>query len=108
MIFLRDKFIHPWKKTGFLVLQGVTNVTWIALTVYWVKNMSISDTRVIFCTTTVYTALLGRIFLKESMTKSDVIATMLCLGGVVLIAKMVENTSLQKRRKEKKRKKKLK
>ena len=87
MIFLRDKFIHPWKKTGFLVLRAFSGVTGIALTVYCVKNMSISDARVIFCTTTVYTALLGRIFLKESITKYDVIATMLCLGGVVLIAK---------------------
>ena len=87
MIFLRDKFIHPWKKTGFLVLRGVLGVTALGFMVYSLKNMPIGDARVILCTTTVFTALLGRIFLKESITKYDVIATMLCLGGVVLIAK---------------------
>ena len=87
MIFLRDKFIHPWKKTGFLVLQGVIGVTAISLSVYSLENMPIGDARVIICTAPAYTALLGRIFLKESVTKFDVIATMLCLGGVVLIAK---------------------
>ena len=72
---------------GFLVLQGVTGVTAISLSVYSLKNMPIGDARTIICTAPVYTALLGRIFLKESITKYDVIATMLCLGGVVLIAK---------------------
>ena len=87
MIFLRDKFIHPWKKTGFLVLRGITGVTAMSLMVYSVKHMPLADARVIFYTSPVYTALLGRIFLKESVTKFDVIATMLSLGGVVLIAK---------------------
>ena len=87
MIFLRDKFIHPWWRTGFLVLRGVAGVTSLGLMVYSLKNMPIGDARTIICTAPVYTALLGRIFLKESITKFDVIATMLCLGGVVLIAK---------------------
>ena len=87
MIFLRDKFIYPWKKTGFLVLRGVFGVTGLGFMVYSLKNMPIGDARVIICTTPVHTTLLGRIFLKESVTKFDVIATMLCLGGVVLIAK---------------------
>ena len=60
----------------------------MTLAVYCLKNMYIADARVIFCTAPVYTVLLGRIFLKESVTKFDLIATkMLCLGGVVLVAK---------------------
>ena len=87
MIFLRDKFIHPWKRTGFLLLRGVTGVTSMSLTVYSVKHMPLADARVIFYTYPVYTALLGRVFLKESVTKFDMIATVLSIGGVMFIAK---------------------
>ena len=87
MIFLKDQFIHPWKKTRFLILRGVTGVTAMSLMVYSVKHMPLADARVIFYTSPVYTALLGRIFLKESVSKFDFIATLLGLVGVVLIGR---------------------
>ena len=87
MIFTRDKFIYPWKKTRFLVLRAVTGVTAMSLMVYSVKHMPLADARVIFYTAPIYTALLGHIFLKESMTKFDLIVTLLSLAGVVLIAR---------------------
>ena len=87
MIFLKDQFIHPWKKTRFLILRGVTGVTAMSLMVYSVKHMPLADARVIFYTSPVYTTLLGRIFLKESVSKFDFIAMLLSLGGVVLIGR---------------------
>ena len=87
MIFLKDQFIHPWKKTRFLILRGVTGVTAMSLMVYSVKHMPLADARVIFYTSPVYTTLLGRIFLKESVSKFDLIAMSLGLGGVVLIGR---------------------
>ena len=87
MIFLKDQFIHPWKKTKILLLCGVTGVTAMSLIMYSVKHMPLADARVIFNISPVYTAPLGRIFLKETMTKFDVIATLLSLGGVVLIGR---------------------
>ena len=87
MIFLKDQFIHPWKKTRFLILRGVTGVTAMSLMVYSVKHMPLADARVIFYTSPVYTTLLGRIFLKESVSKFDLLAMLLSLGGVVLIGR---------------------
>ena len=87
MIYLKDQFIYPWKKTRLLILRAVTGVTAMSLMVYSVKHMPLADARVIFYTSPVYTALLGRIFLKESITKFDLIAAVLCLGGVVLIGR---------------------
>lgn len=87
MIFSRDKFIYPWKKTRFLMLRAITGVTSMSLMFYSVKHMPLADARVIFYTSPIYTAMLGHIFLKESVTKFDVIATLLSLAGVVLIAR---------------------
>ena len=87
MIFFKDKFIHPWDKSKFLLLRGVTGVTGMALSIYAVKHMPLADQRVLFYTSPVYTAILGRIFLKESVSKFDVVAIVLSIGGVVLIAR---------------------
>ena len=87
MIFFKDEFIYPWKKTKFLVLRGVTGVTAMTLSIYTIKHMPLADARVIFYTSPVHTAILGRIFLKESISKFDVIAMLLSIGGVVLIAR---------------------
>lgn len=87
MIFFKDKFIHPWNKSKFLLLRGVTGVTGMALSIYAVKHMPLADQRVIFYTSPVYTAILGRIFLKESVSKFDAVAILSTLGGVVLIAR---------------------
>ena len=87
MTFFKDQFIHSWKKTKFLLLRGVTGVTAMSLMVYSVKHMPLADARVIFYTSPVFTALLGRIFLKESVSMFHVIATLLSLGGVVLIGR---------------------
>ena len=87
MIFFKDEFIFPWKKTKFLVLRGVTGVTAMTLSIYTIKHMPLADARVIFYTSPVHTAILGRIFLKESISKFDVIAMLLSIGGVVLIAR---------------------
>ena len=87
MIFFKDKFIHPWDKSKFLLLRGVTGVTGMALSIYAVKHMPLADQRVIFYTSPVYTAILGRIFLKESVSKFDMVAIVLSIGGVVLIAR---------------------
>ena len=87
MIYLKDQFIYPWKKSRLLILRSITGVTSMSLMVYAVKHMPLADARVIFYTSPVYTALLGRIFLKESITKFNMIAAVLCLGGVVLIGR---------------------
>ena len=87
MIFFKDQFIHPWKKTRFLILRGLTGATAMNMMIYSVKHMPLADARVIFLTSPVYTMLLGRIFLKESVSKFDFIATLLGLGGVVLIGR---------------------
>jgi len=54
---------------------------------YAVKHMPLADARVIFYTSPVFTAILGRIFLKESVSKFDVLAMILSIGGVVLIGR---------------------
>lgn len=87
MIFYHDKVTHPWKKTRFLVLRGASGATAINLGICALKHISLGNSRVIFYTAPVYTAPLGRIFLKESVSKFDVLATLLSLGGVVSIAR---------------------
>lgn len=87
MIFFKDKFIHPWSKSKFLLLRGVSGVTGMALSIYAVKHMPLADQRVIFYTSPVYTAILGRVFLKESVSKFDAVAILSTIGGVVLIAR---------------------
>ena len=87
MIFFKDKFIHPWKQTRFLLLRGISGTTAMTLMIYAVKHMSLADARVIFYTSPVFTAILGRMFLKESVSKFDVLAMILSIGGVVLIGK---------------------
>ena len=87
LIFFKDKLIYSWKKSGFLILRGVVGVTSMSLIVYAVKQMNMADARVIFYTNPIYTAIFGRIFLKESITKFDIVATLLSLIGVVLIAR---------------------
>lgn len=87
MIFLKDRFIYPWKKSVLLVLRGIIGVTAMSLVVYSIKHMDLADARVIFYTSPIYTAIFGRIFLKESITKFDIVATLLSLIGIVLIAR---------------------
>ena len=87
LIFFKDKLVHPWKKIKFLILRGASGATAMNLAIYAVKHMPMADARVIFYTSPVYTAFLGRIFLKETVTKFDLIATVLSLGGVVLIGR---------------------
>ncbi|KAL9958166.1 hypothetical protein ACROYT_G035142 [Oculina patagonica] len=87
MIFFKDKFIYPWKQTKYLLLRGATGTTAMTLMVYAVKHMPLADARVIFYTSPVFTAIFGRIFLKESVSKFDVIAMFLSIGGVVLIGR---------------------
>ena len=87
LIFFKDRLVHPWKKIKFLILRGVSGATAMNLAIYAVKHMPMADARVIFYTCPVYTAFLGRIFLKETVTKFDLIATVLSLGGVVLIGR---------------------
>lgn len=87
VIFFKDKLIHPWKKIRFLVLRGAAGATAMNLSIYAVKHMPLADARVIFYTSPVYTAILGWIFLKESVSKFDLLATLLSLGGVVLIGR---------------------
>lgn len=87
MIFFQDKFIYPWKQSRFLLLRGISGTTAMTLMIYAVKHMPLADARVIFYTSPVFTAILGRIFLKESVSRFDVVAMILSIGGVVLIGK---------------------
>lgn len=87
VIFFNDKLNHPWKKIRFVLLRGTVQATAINLGIYAVKHMPLADARVILFTAPVFTALLGRIFLKESISKFDLIAMLLSFGGVVLIAR---------------------
>jgi len=87
MIFFKDKFIYPWKQSRFLLLRGISGTTAMNLMNYAVKHMPLADARVIFYISPVFTAILGRIFLKESVSKFDVIAMILSIGGVVLIGR---------------------
>jgi len=87
MIFFKDKFIYPWKQSRFLLLRGISGTTAMNLMNYAVKHMPLADARVIFYTSPVFTAILGRIFLKESVSKFDVLAMILSIGGVVLIGR---------------------
>lgn len=68
LIFFKDKFIYPWKQSRFLLLRGITGTTAMLLMVYAIKHMPLADARVIFNTAPVFTAILGRIFLKESVS----------------------------------------
>ncbi|XP_068691170.1 solute carrier family 35 member G1-like [Montipora foliosa] len=86
-IFFRDKLAHPWKRIRFLVLRGVIGAVALNLSVYTIKHMALADARVIFYTSPVYVAFLGRIFLKEKVSKFDFFATLMSLGGVVLIGR---------------------
>ena len=87
LIFFKDKLLYPWKKTWLLILRGVVGATAMNLGIYAVKHMPMADARVITYTSPVYTVFLGRIFLKETVSKFDLIATLLSLGGVVLIGR---------------------
>ncbi|XP_078343970.1 solute carrier family 35 member G1-like [Oculina patagonica] len=87
MVFFQDKFIYPWKHSKYLLLRGVTGATAMTLSIYAVKHMPLADARVIIYTSPVFTAILGRIFLKEPVSKFDVIAMVLSIGGVVLIGR---------------------
>jgi len=87
MIFFKDKFIYPWKQSRFLLLRAISGTTALNLMIYAVKHMPLADARVIFYTSPVFTAILGRIFLKESVSKFDVLAMILSIGGVVLIGR---------------------
>ena len=87
MVLFKDKFIYPWKQSKYLLLRGVTGATSMSLMIYSVKHMPLADARVIFYIYPVCTALLGRIFLKEPVSKFDVIAMVLSIGGVVLIGR---------------------
>ena len=87
MIFYKDNFIFPWSKTKFLVLRGTVGVTTMTMSIYAIKHMPLADARVIFYTSPVHTAIIARIFLKESVSKFDVAAMILSIGGVVLIAR---------------------
>ena len=87
MIFFDDKFIYPWKQSRFLLLRGISGTTAMTLMIYAVKHMPLADAGVIFYTSPVLTAILGRIFLKESVSKFDVLAMILSIGGVVLIGR---------------------
>ena len=87
MIFFNDKFIYPWKQSRFLLLRGISGTTAMTLMIYAVKHMPLADAGVIFYTSPVLTAILGRIFLKESVSKFDVLAMILSIGGVVLIGR---------------------
>ena len=87
VIFFNDKLNHPWKKIRFVFLKGTVGSTAMNLNIYAVQHMPLADARVIIFTAPVFTALLGRIFLKESISKFDLIAMLLSLGGVVLIGR---------------------
>ncbi|KAL9958165.1 hypothetical protein ACROYT_G035141, partial [Oculina patagonica] len=87
MVSFKDEFIYPWKQSKYLLLRGVTGTMAMFFVIYAVKHMPLADAKVIFYTSPVFTAILGRIFLKESVSKFDVIAMVLSIGGVVLIGR---------------------
>ena len=87
VIFFNDKLNQPWKKIKFVVLRGAIQAMAMNLNIYAVKHMPLADARVLIFTAPVFTALLGRIFLKESISKFDLIAMLLSLAGVVLIGR---------------------
>lgn len=87
LIYFKDKLLYPWRKTWLLILRGTVGATAMNLAIYAIKHMPMADARVISYTSPVYTVFLGRIFLKETVGKFDLIATLLSLGGVVLIGR---------------------
>ena len=84
---LRKEFRWPGKRDilllGFLGFLGITLHQWIQVT--GLLTAKASTTAWIITTSPVFIAILGRIFLKESLTRGRVLGIALAASGVLLI-----------------------
>ncbi|TPX61666.1 hypothetical protein PhCBS80983_g00895 [Powellomyces hirtus] len=83
--------VRPWGPAGFnrlwLIARGTAGATGLGLYFYTIVNMPLGDGMTIFFTGPAFTALLARVTLGEPLKPIDVLATLACLIGVVLVSR---------------------
>lgn len=87
LIYSNDKIIFSPKIMLFLLLRGFTGTSGMLTRLYAVQNMPLGDATVLMFTTPIFVAIFGRIFLKEPLHRMYIFLLLLCLAGVILIAR---------------------
>lgn len=70
----------------FLAFRGIVGATAATLMLLTLNHVSTGTAGALFATTPVFSALLGRIFLKEYLTSSSRISLCLCVIGAIIVA----------------------
>ncbi|KAF9467668.1 hypothetical protein BDZ94DRAFT_974962 [Collybia nuda] len=84
-----DPFLGPKGVRLLLVFRGMSGFFALFGIYYSLQFLSLSDATVITFLAPLCTGITGVLFLKENFTKTQAIASLLSLGGVVLIARPV-------------------
>ena len=85
---VRRKGLSLWgTNRRFLALRGLFGFLGLICFFYAVTQLPLADVTVIHFTNPVFTALLAALFLGEGMTRRDLGAALLCLAGVVMVAR---------------------
>ncbi len=84
---LRHAAVSPWgRRKGLLFFRGLAGFFGLLCVFYALTRLPLADATVIQYTNPVFTALLAALFLREALTKRDVLGLLLSLTGVVLVA----------------------
>jgi drug/metabolite transporter (DMT)-like permease len=85
---LRHAGVAPWgARHGRLVLRGVFGFFALLCFYYALAHLPIADATVLQYMNPVFTALLATVLLGERLVLGEVVATVVSLGGVVLVAR---------------------
>ncbi|XP_031572644.1 solute carrier family 35 member G1-like [Actinia tenebrosa] len=89
LIHANERISFSPKIMVFLILRGFTGTSGMLTRLYAVQNMPIGDATVLMFTTPVFVAIFGRIFLKEPLQRIYIFLLIICLIGVILIARPI-------------------
>ncbi|KAJ1652306.1 hypothetical protein IWQ61_007329 [Dispira simplex] len=82
--------IHPLGPPAhrrWLLIRGTTGTLGLACFFYGLTHLPLADATVVFFTNPVFTAIMAHLALGERFTGVDKLASLLCAGGIILVAK---------------------
>jgi drug/metabolite transporter (DMT)-like permease len=83
--YYRVSFFGPREQRMLLVLRGVVGALAVIIGFFSVRYMDVSDVETLTNSALIITALISRIFLKERLTVTHIVALVLTIAGVVFI-----------------------
>lgn len=82
-------FLGPREKRKWLFIRGAVGCISFSLFYYAIQHLTLADSTTIFFTAPLYTGIFGYLFLREIVTRFDLVCTLASVVGVVLVVRPV-------------------